>query len=172
MVAAFASQWLGDFETGIETSRLGFETTGHRIMIFNLIESLIGAGRFEEATAVIERESREDRTRVYGLVTVAAAQGDDQMTRTLLDQYESLGARPSGVMSAAARGGQRERANAIAGAIDATPFGYLILIRAVDNCFCGAPFEMEAVPDFAARIEDADLPWPPPSPINWPLKDW
>ena len=33
-------------------------------------------------------------------------------------------------------------------------------------------FDLEATPNFAKLIEDADLPWPPASPIEWPLKDW
>lgn len=141
-------------------------------MMGELIESLIGAGRFGEATAIIERESRTESGRIFSLLSVAAAQGDEQSTRDLLDQYELLADQSSLLMVAAARGGQRERANAAAAAIDSTPFGYLILIRALHTCTCGAPFELEAVPDFAERIKDADLPWPPPSPVNWPLKDW
>ena len=60
----------------------------------------------------------------------------------------------------------------LTGQLTTAPFGYLILIRAVHACICGAPFDLESTPDFAKRIEDADLPWPPLSPIDWPLKDW
>jgi len=37
---------------------------------------------------------------------------------------------------------------------------------------CGKPFDLEATPNFARLIDDADLPWPPASPIEWPLKNW
>jgi adenylate cyclase len=37
---------------------------------------------------------------------------------------------------------------------------------------CGAPWDLEVTPNFAKLLEDAELPWPPASPINWPLKDW
>ena len=40
------------------------------------------------------------------------------------------------------------------------------------SCMCGAPWDLEYTPNFARLLEDAELPWPPASPINWPLKDW
>jgi hypothetical protein len=39
-------------------------------------------------------------------------------------------------------------------------------------CYCGAPFDLEATPNFAAKLREGDLPWPPRSPIDFPLKDW
>jgi hypothetical protein len=39
-------------------------------------------------------------------------------------------------------------------------------------CNCGAPFDLEATPNFARLIDEANLPWPPQSPIDWPLKGW
>lgn len=140
MISATSSQWLGDFEAAIETSRLGFETTGHRILMANLVNCLISAGRFDEATTIIEREYRDESGQLSRFVQVAAA--------------------------------QRERANAVAAEIDSAPYGHFKLIRALHGCICGAPFDREAAPNFAKRIEDAGLPWPPLSPVNWPLKDW
>jgi TolB-like protein len=172
MISATTSQWLGDFESAIETSRLGFETTGHSILMGNWVDSLVGAGRFEEATTIVEREFRNERGKLFRLLRIAAAQGDEITSKALLDQYESITTQKNPVMIAFALAGQRERANEIAAQIDSAPFGYLILIRAVHSCMCGAPFDLEATPDFAKRIEDADLAWPPLSPINWPLKDW
>ena len=48
----------------------------------------------------------------------------------------------------------------------------LILAEAVKGCFCGAPFDLEATPNFKKRIEEAGFSWPPVSPINFPAKDW
>ena len=56
--------------------------------------------------------------------------------------------------------------------IDAKIFGPQALILNVYWCMCGAPFDLEATPNFAAKLEEAGLDWPPPSPIKWPLKDW
>lgn len=171
MITATSSQWLGDFETALETSRRGFEVTGHRIMTMNLVEALIGAGQFEEATTITNREFREERARLMRLQRIAAAQGDGELANALVDQFAPLATQESTLMTMYAVAGQRERANAIAAKIDATPFGYLSLIRAVHTCACGAPFDLEATPDFAKRIEEAELSWPPVSARDWPLMD-
>jgi TolB-like protein len=172
MISSTASQWLGDFETAMETSRRGFETTGHRIMMTNLIDSLVGAGRFEEARTLVHREIRDERAQLFSLLTISAAEGDEVRVNSLLAQYEPMETRKNDLMFVFAILGQRQRANEIAREIDSEPFGYLTLIRAIFGCLCGAPFDLEATPGLAERIREADIPWPPRSPINWPLKGW
>ena len=68
--------------------------------------------------------------------------------------------------------GDREAANALAARIDASPLGAATLGRAADACTCGAPFDITATPRFAQRVAEAGFPWPPKSPVDWPLKDW
>jgi hypothetical protein len=68
--------------------------------------------------------------------------------------------------------GDRERANAFAARIDARPGGMLVLTNAIYICTCGAPFDLEATPNFQRKIKQAGFDWPPASPITWPLKDW
>jgi hypothetical protein len=46
------------------------------------------------------------------------------------------------------------------------------LMLATVWCHCGAPFDLEATPNFEADLREADLPWPPTAPIKFPLKDW
>jgi hypothetical protein len=41
-----------------------------------------------------------------------------------------------------------------------------------EMCFCGAPFDLQATPHFAARLEEAGFDWPPGMPIEYPLKTW
>lgn len=171
MISAMSDLWLGDFESAEEISRRGVGKTGHPITTMNLVESLIYSGRFEEAKTIIHREVREERRRLSKLLKIAAAQGDEVTAQAFLDQYEPVATQQSDLMVAFSIVGEREHANEIAAAIDASPFGYLTLVRAVHSCACGAPFDLEATPDFGSRIEDAELPWPPSSPINWPLKD-
>lgn len=136
------------------------------------IESLIGAGRFEEAGKAIDREIRAPRTRLYRSLRIAAAQGDAIAADSLLEQYEPLANSDFVLMELLAVAGQRDRANAIATRIDAEPFGYLQLNFAIHNCMCGAPFDLEGTPNYAKLVQEAELPWPPLSPIDWPLKDW
>jgi len=68
--------------------------------------------------------------------------------------------------------GNRDAANAYAGKLDARYAGPFILAEVVKSCFCGAPFDLDATPNFKARIEEAGFNWPPPSPIKYPAKDW
>jgi TolB-like protein len=172
MVSATASQWLGDFESAIETARLGFEATGHRILLGEWVSSLIYAGRFEEAREIIDRESREERQQLSQLIALAAAQGDMEAVQATLGRYDPFVSRKSYLMTLLALAGERERVNEIAAEIDAVPFGYLALMRAVHSCLCGAPFDLDATPRLARYVEDADFEWPPVSPVDWPLKDW
>jgi len=78
----------------------------------------------------------------------------------------------STLMAVATALGDRQRANELAGRIDARVGGNLALSDAVKSCLCGAPFDLEATPNFAARIEEAGFPWPPPTVIKFPAKDW
>ena len=77
-----------------------------------------------------------------------------------------------GMLIVAAALGDRETANAYASKMDSRFAGPFALAETVKVCFCGAPFDLEATPNFRARIEEAGFNWPPPSPIKFPAKDW
>ena len=68
--------------------------------------------------------------------------------------------------------GDRESANRRAAEIDSQPFGSQSLLLTTLLCVCGAPWDIEATPGFAAKIDEAGMSWPPASPITFPLKDW
>jgi hypothetical protein len=72
----------------------------------------------------------------------------------------------------AAMVGDHERANELAAGIDAYPGSTVVFSAIVANCFCGAPFDLEATPNYKARIEEAGFPWPPPKRIDYPTKTW
>jgi hypothetical protein len=71
-----------------------------------------------------------------------------------------------------AQRGNLNEANRLAGIIDRRPFGHMILMQAIYHCTCGKPFELAAAPVFASLFSQSGLPWPPLSPIDFPLKDW
>jgi TolB-like protein len=68
--------------------------------------------------------------------------------------------------------GDREAANSYASKIDARTGGSLALTETIKACMCGAPFDLEATPNYKQRIEEAGFAWPPLSPIKFPAKDW
>ena len=68
--------------------------------------------------------------------------------------------------------GDRDRANQVASWIDPYPGSAVVFSLAVFTCFCGAPFDLEAAPNYKARIEEANFPWPPQKHIDYPSKTW
>ena len=79
---------------------------------------------------------------------------------------------PERLLIGAAVFGDRETANRTASAIDAMTLAPMILLRITDRCGCGTPFDLEATPQFARLLREANLPWSPPAPIRFPLKAW
>ena len=100
------------------------------------------AGRAEEARAEFEAFAANNPVDDFGRILAAAAVGD------------------------------REMANAAAARVDQRVGGNLVLSMVVEQCFCGAPFDLSATPNFGARLNEASLPWPPHSPITFPAKGW
>ncbi len=102
-----------------------------------------------------------------------ALAGDPAVARQMANDYWS-GSNPDDLSSIviAAVIGDRERANEAAARIDAHPGSSVVISHAVFSCFCGAPFDLEATPNFKARINEAGFPWPPPKRIDYPGKYW
>jgi hypothetical protein len=57
--------------------------------------------------------------------------------------------------------GDRAEANRRASAIDARPAGPFLLALVAADCLCGAPFDLDATPNFKARLAESGLRWPP-----------
>ena len=68
--------------------------------------------------------------------------------------------------------GQREEVNAKAAEIDQHYFGAIVLWQLANWCQCGSPWDVEVTPNFAAKLEEANMVWPPENQMNFPLKDW
>lgn len=64
--------------------------------------------------------------------------------------------------------GDRAQANRHAALLDARPAGGLLLAIATGYCGCGAPFDLDATPNFKARLTESGLPWPPPVAVSYP----
>lgn len=79
---------------------------------------------------------------------------------------------PGRLLVGAAVFGDRTTANRAAAEIDAMTLGPAILLRITDRCGCGTPFDLDATPNFARLLREGNLPWSPPAPIRFPLKNW
>jgi len=166
-----AHVWLGEFEKAIEAGVKALERVPHDRIRHPVIMAYIGAGRISDAERVVEREIRDDDFQELSRLTIAAARGneaDEQEVAELLSDEKSDISLTTALL---AQLGNREAVNQRAAKLDALPFGHLSLMLIPDLCFCGSPWDLEYTPNFASMLDDANLPWPPESPINWPLKD-
>ena len=171
VVAAYAH--LGNDDAAISAAETGIEKTGHVRIFQQLVFVHMIEGRFDAAQEIIDRHILDPRLALPMNATLAAAQGDVVTAEALLEQVVDLGenmVRP--IIAQLAQLGQRDRANELAASIDARPNGHLLLMLYPQICRCGAPWDIEATPNFAKLIDAADLQWPPESPIEWPLKSW
>ncbi|MDA1064542.1 MAG: hypothetical protein O2907_09505, partial [Proteobacteria bacterium] len=103
---------------------------------------------------------------------LAAAQGDAVAALAIRNEIDADPAAEPLSLAVAAVMGDRAEANRLAALADAQPLGFLKLLDDIGQCYCGAPFDLEVTPNFARLVGEANLPWPPSSPIKWPLKDW
>ena len=170
---ALAQIWSGDPDAALKTAQQGNELRPHLRLAQMMMLANLAAGQFGAAEQVITRYVRGEDQMTAMQQTVAAARGDAALAAELAQRYEQMDARrPIGLIPGLAQRGLRDKANRLAAEIDARPYGYLGLMLVPVSCFCGAPWDLENTPNFAKLLDDANLPWPPASPISWPLKDW
>jgi len=162
----------GDFDAAIDTASRGLQIVPHRQIADQMVLGLAAAGRIDEALAANQRYLEVTRERQFNQLRVVLVKGDASEAQTKFDALEAeYGSRALGPTFMALLG-NRERANQHAAEIDARPLGFLELLEVVSSCKCGAPFDLEATPNFARFIDEADLIWPPRTSIAWPLKNW
>jgi len=160
-----------DFEAAIDTATRSLQIVQHRQIADQLVRAYMAAGRFDEALAANQRHLDDPRARQQNQLRIAAAQGNEVEARALLLEAENAGYGVGPELLAMI--GDREGANRRAAEIDALPLGFMVLLdSAGGSCLCGMPFDLDATPNFARLVEEANLAWPPRKPITWPLKDW
>ena len=131
-------------------------------------------GRFEAALKLLEADIDPDgRWNRWHSLRVHRASGDveaaDRLEVSL--RREATSDLQRGLLMAT-WAGNRARAAEMAARLDATPSGYHTLLWVTMDCLCGAPFPIEATPNFRARREAAGFAWPPRTFIKFPQKDW
>lgn len=127
------------------------------------LDALMGLERYDEARAMLDESWLWENYRLDARLGNAEA---------LTEAYEELaGYDDWSALIVSAIAGRRPEANAIAARIDARPLGAISLIDVIIGCGCGAPFDLEATPNFAARLEESGLAWPPPADLGFPLMD-
>jgi len=164
--------WLGRADEAIGHARQGLARAEHPSLSRHLALALAFNGDSEEATATANGIIRNEDDLLRALSILSAIRGDAEMARQY--QESCLGKygpddREALVLEAAR--GNRSEANRIAAAIDARPFGHVVLLQAIFDCLCGAPVDLEATPVFASILAESGFKWPPAKPFDFPLKD-
>jgi TolB-like protein len=134
--------------------------------------ALLAAGRTDDPA--IRDPQPEGSVMLYDRrIFSEALAGDPAVARQLAEEHWSkTGVDDWSSLMVAAVVGDRERANRLAARIDARPGSALVLSSSIFNCYCGATFDLEATPNYKARIEEAGFLWPPAKPIDYPMKSW
>jgi adenylate cyclase len=135
---------------------------------------LLTQGKFEEALTIAP--DLVDDQEFFGMSAEAlplAMSGDIEGARAALEKWQTLNGRNiRSEIEVHAALGDREQANRLAKEIDARPGGSMLLLLTVITCACGAPFDLDATPNFRDRIKESGTPWPPETLIRYPAKDW
>ncbi|MGA9575291.1 MAG: hypothetical protein WBS20_15230 [Lysobacterales bacterium] len=165
--------WAGDAEEALKVAREGLEVAPRGWLPIALVRALVANGLYEEVDNAVATQFRVAEDGLMSKVLKSAAMGDRDGAAAYYQQILDLPDPPLFYESIYdAWVGDRENANLRAANIDSQPFGSQSLLLLVYWCACGAPFGLEATPNYAARVKAAGMPWPPASPITFPLKDW
>ncbi len=136
--------------------------------------ALLAMGRHEDALAVAP-ETRGDLA-FFGMSAESlplALSGDVDAARAAMQTWKAENGRNlRNEIEINAAIGDRDAANRLAAELDARPGGTMILLMTTIYCSCGAPFDLEATPNFRERIRESGIAWPLETLIRYPAKDW
>jgi len=164
--AGLAMARKGETGKAVELLQRALEMSGSSYAGLQLVNVLMADGNMDEAERIFDRDIGSSSDSAL----MAAARGDRDKVVTIYARRLEQGRNIDSNMYA--KVGDLDAANREAMVIDRLPAGPYLLLIDVSQCLCGAPFDLSATPEFARLVEEAQIPWPPPSPIEWPLKEW
>ena len=135
---------------------------------------LLAMGRHEEALTIAP-DVRDDLA-FFGMSAEAlplAMSGDVDAARAAMQKWQAENGRNlRNEIEIYAAMGDSDAANRVAAELDARPGGPMMLLITAIYCSCGAPFDLEATPNFRERMRESGLDWPLETLIRYPAKDW
>jgi hypothetical protein len=166
---------LGDYAGSLETLSEGEVLLGtDPWFAHDKQKALMALGRADEALALAPQVTGD--LSFYGMSAETmplACSGDIEGAREAMEQWQAKHGRTlENELTIHAAIGDRVRANELAAEMDARPGGAMQLLTIANYCACGAPFDLEATPNFNARVRESGIPWPPQTHIRFPAKDW
>lgn len=170
---ARAALWAGKPEQALEITTRAQENLSHPWLDFVEVNALLAMGQHESAVNTLSLKRIDDYFSALSGFVIAAARGDRESAENLFEEIrQDPDISDFDELQVRAMLGDRNEANLIAARIDQRAKLPISLMVVTAWCNCGAPFDLEATPNFAATLQEGNLPWPPRSPINFPLKDW
>jgi len=165
--------WSGNPESALEIARQGDKVAPGSWLNMALFRALLATGGFAQAEAEIDGRFLTSREVLVSSVMLAATQGDLEQAVHYFEEYlQDPEVSDFWTTIQYAWMGDRQNANRLAAKMDGHPYGPGSLVTIVYWCACGAPWDLEETPVFAQKVEESGMPWPPVSPIKFPLKDW
>jgi hypothetical protein len=164
---------MGDKVESLRLAREGTEIAPGGWLSAALVRALVANGLHEEARKEIDARILDVDLAIAFRALIMAHEGDQDRFDQFYEEFKT--ANTAGRYWAtlvAAWGGYREEANRLAALIDQHHFGAVTLTQITQWCACGAPFDLDATPNFAAKLEESGLTWPPQATMDFPLKDW
>ncbi len=166
--------WAGQAQTASELTSRFLNSVDFNAWVEDMhFTALLASGKYRDDPDIYDPNPEGSFFQIPRRLYVYALDNDITRAREILETHQKESpVDDMTLLGVEAVLGNREVANAYAGKLDARFAGPFILAEVVKGCFCGAPFDLDATPNFKARIEEAGFNWPPPSPINYPAKDW
>jgi TolB-like protein len=166
--------WNGTPELALQAAERFTEEVGHHPWIDDArFLGLLATGRYREHPELSGPNPDGSSYQLPRKIYLYAFTGDLDRARAILRDWQADQTSDDlSLSNAAAALGDRALANEHAGRMDARVGGNLALAELVKSCMCGAPFDLDATPNFRARIEEAGFAWPPPTVLKYPAKDW
>ena len=162
----------GDMEQALEYAREGMRTAPGSWLATVLVRALAANGLHDEARRELGRIQTPSVALAFEAFIEATLGNREAISRIYADDELYTDAGFYWSMMVASWGGMRDEANRLAAKADQHRFGTPALAQWVMWCGCGAPFDLENTPNFAAKLENAGLDWPPEPIMEFPLKDW
>ena len=164
---------MGDKSEALRLAREGTEIAPGGWLSTALVRALVANDLHEEARKEIDDRIQDEDIAWAFKALVMAHEGNQARFDEFHEAFKA--ANTSGrywALLVTAWGGHREEANHLAALIDQHHFGAVTLTQITQWCACGAPFDLDATPNFAAKLEESGLTWPPQATMDFPLKDW
>ncbi|MGB5293183.1 MAG: hypothetical protein WBN41_17200 [Lysobacterales bacterium] len=164
----------GDPQAGVEAADYLFQIQGFRAWVDDsrFLASL-ATGDYHDDSHMTDDNTDGSAFLFPRKILMYAMKNDITMAKQILDDWLAGGTvDDQSLLLIHAAMGNRNEANKVASRVDARFGGSFVLNTTVNNCLCGAPFDLDATPNYKKRIEEAGFNWPPISPLKYPAKDW